>query len=71
MYKTLYLKLAKLAECSSRRCKISYRHLKLQIVIEVSNQLFEKCVEPGQAVCSSLFSLFVSRILEAVFSSLR
>ena len=70
IYTTLYLKLTKHAEYSSRWCKMSYRHLKLKIVIAISNQSSDKRVEQAQKICSSKFSLFLSRILEVVFSSL-
>ena len=71
IYTTLYLKLTRHAEYSSRWCKMSYRHLKLKIVIAISNQSSDKRVEQAQKICSSKFSLFLSRILEVVFSSLR
>ena len=37
VYTTMYLKFAKRVECSSRWCKMSYRHLNLYIVIDISN----------------------------------
>ena len=70
IHTTIYIKLAKRMECSSRCCKMSHRHLKLYIVIEISNQLSEKCVQQAQTVCNSIFSLSLSRILLVVLSSL-
>ena len=70
IYTTMYLKLAKRAECSSGWCKMLYRDLKLYIIIEISKQSSEKCVQQAQALCNSIFSLFLSRTLVVVFSSL-
>ena len=70
MYTTMYLKLAKRAECSSRRCKMLHRQIKLYIVIQISKQLSEKYVQQAETVCNSIFSLFSSRILVVLFSSL-
>ena len=66
----MYPQLAKRAECSPSWCKMLYRQIKLYIVIQISKQLSEKCVQQAKIVCSSIFSLFLSRILAALFSSL-
>ena len=69
MYTTLYLKLPKRAECSSRWCKMSCKYFALQIVIKISNQPPEKCVQQPQMVCNSIVSLFLSPILVVVLLS--
>ena len=70
MYTTMYLKLAKCTQCSSRLCKMLQRQIKLYIFIQISKQLSEKCIQQAETVCNSIFSLFLSRILVALFSSL-
>ena len=70
MYTTMHLKLAKCAECSFRWWKMLYSHIKLYIVIEISKQSSEKCVEQAETVCNSIFSLFLNCILVVLFSSL-
>ena len=71
IHATMYIKLAKSAECSSRHCKILYRERKLHIVIQISKQSSEKCAQQAEMVCNCIFSLFLSRILVVLFSSLR
>ena len=69
MYTTMYLKLTKRAECSSRWSKMLYRHRKLHIVIRLLKSRLKNVLQ-AKRVCKCIFSLFLSRILVVLFSSL-